>query len=129
VLKFRRLCYGPEQRRPGLLWVECEESSELVELRDELLMAFEIENDHQFRPHVTLARLRAFSASLARKQPIEHDLALAQQVSSVELIQSPPPGGKGDEFATHFHARGVSPSGLRSVVRRDVGQRLVLSSC
>ena len=94
-LKFRRVCYGPERRHPRLLWVECKASSELVALRNDLLMAFEVANDRQFRPHVTLGRVRRLSASLSRNHSIKHDLALSQQVSSVELMQSPPQGARG----------------------------------
>ena len=48
-----------------------------------------------FRPHVTLARLRGNGAIIARKHPIDQNLLLVQRIESVELMQSPPPGGSG----------------------------------
>ncbi len=95
VLKFSRLCYGPERRHPRLLWAECVPSSELIALRHELLITFGAVNDREFRPHVTLARIRKGSASLVKKHPIDRDLTLSQTVSSIELMQSPPPGARG----------------------------------
>ena len=60
-----------------------------------LLQAFGQADERPFRPHVTLARLRDKGRAIARKHPIDQDLALTQRVESVELMQSPPPGGSG----------------------------------
>ena len=60
-----------------------------------LLQAFGQADERPFRPHVTLARLRDKGRAIARKHPIDQDLALTQRVGSVELMQSPPPGGSG----------------------------------
>lgn len=94
-LVFRHLGYGPDRRRPRLLWAECVADKRLAELRADLLDAFGQTDERPFRPHVTLARLRGNGAKVARKHPLERDLALAQRITSVELMQSPPPGARG----------------------------------
>jgi len=95
TLRFRRVEYGPEPRRPRLLWVECAVGQEIAQLRAALLLTFEQTDERPFRPHVTLARLRGNGAVIARKYPIDRDLLITQRVHSVELMQSPPPGGSG----------------------------------
>ena len=95
ALEFMRLDYGPEPKRPRLLWAECAASDELARLRAALLEAFRSNEDRPFRPHVTLARLRGNGAAIARRHPLAQDLALAQEIGSVELFQSPPPGATG----------------------------------
>jgi 2'-5' RNA ligase len=95
TLTFRHIGYGPEPRRPRFLWAECVASKEITELRVALLQAFGQADERPFRPHVTLARLRDKGRAIARNHPVDQDLALTQRVVSVELMQSPPPGGSG----------------------------------
>lgn len=94
-LTFRHVGYGPDPNRPRLLWAECAAGHEIEELRDALLLAFGQTDERPFRPHVTLARLRENGAVIARKHPIDQNLLLVQRIESVELMQSPPPGGSG----------------------------------
>lgn len=95
VLEFRHVGYGPEPRRPRFLWAECAAGPDLAQLRAALLQAFEQTDERAFRPHVTLARLRGNGAVIARKCPIDRELAMAQRIGSVELLQSPSPGESG----------------------------------
>jgi 2'-5' RNA ligase len=95
TLEFQHVGYGPEPRRPRLLWAECAAGPDIAELRANLLLAFGQTDDRPFRPHVTLARLRGNGASIARRHPIDQDFVLTQRVDSVELMQSPSPGGSG----------------------------------
>jgi 2'-5' RNA ligase len=94
-LAFWHIGYGPEPRRPRFLWAECTANSELAELRATLLAAFGQTDERPFRPHVTLARIRGNGAAIARKHPIDRDLALSQRIVSVELMRSPPAGSRG----------------------------------
>ena len=94
-LGFRHIGYGPEPKRPRFLWAECVASNELVELRAALLRAFGQTDERPFRPHVTLARLRDMGRAIARKHPVDQDIAFAQRIDSVALMQSPPPGAGG----------------------------------
>jgi len=95
TLSFRHVGYGPDAKRPRLLWVDCAAGSELTELHDALLPTFGQKEERAFLPHVTLARLRASGVRIARKCAIDQDLALTQAIVSVELMQSPPPGEHG----------------------------------
>jgi 2'-5' RNA ligase len=95
TLAFRHIGYGPEPRHPRFLWVECAASNEIARLRAALLRAFGQADERPFRPHVTLARLRDKGRAIARKHPVDQDLAFTQRVGSVELMQSPLPGGSG----------------------------------
>ena len=95
VLTFQHISYGPDPKHPRLLWAECAAGHEIAELRAALLLAFGQTDQRPFRPHVTLARLRGNGAIIARKHPIDRNLSLVQRVESVELMQSPPPGGSG----------------------------------
>lgn len=95
TLAFRHIGYGPEPRRPRFLWAECVASNELAELRAALLRACGQVDERSFRPHVTLARLRDKGRAIARKHPVDQDLAFTQQVNTVALMQSPVPGESG----------------------------------
>lgn len=90
-LSFERVCYGPQPKRPRLLWVECAANDELAALRTALLEAFGQNDDRPFRPHVTLARIHGKAAAFAREHPMDQPIALGHRVETVELFQSPAP--------------------------------------
>lgn len=94
-LNFRHVGYGPQRRRPRLLWVDCDLSDEIVALHAALVETFGQLDERPFQPHVTLARIRSGGPAIARKYPIDRPLSLAQSVESIELFQSPPPGATG----------------------------------
>jgi len=94
-LLFRHVGYGPQPRRPRLLWADCGVSDEIAALRTALLEIFGRLDERPFQPHVTLARLRTNGLAIARKHPIDRALSLIQRIESIELFQSPPPGGSG----------------------------------
>jgi RNA 2',3'-cyclic 3'-phosphodiesterase len=91
-LSFQHLGYGPQPKRPRLLWADCGGSDEITALRAALLHVYGQIDERPFQPHVTLARIRGNGAAIARKHPIDLPLALAQRIESVELFQSPSPG-------------------------------------
>jgi len=95
TLIIHHLGYGPQPRRPRLLWSDCSAGEEITALHAALLEAFGQTEERAFQPHVTLARISGTGAAIARKHPIDRQLALTQRVQSVELFQSPPPGGQG----------------------------------
>jgi 2'-5' RNA ligase len=95
TLSFRHVGYGPEPRRPRFLWAECLAGKEVADLRAALLVQFGQTDERPFRPHVTLARLRDKGRLIARKLPVDCELALTQRIDSIELMQSPRPGGSG----------------------------------
>lgn len=95
LLTFQHVGYGPQPRRPRLLWADCAPTDALASLRLALLQAYGQTDERPFLPHVTLARIRGSGFAIARKQPIDRPLALTQRVDSVQLFQSPPAGGTG----------------------------------
>jgi len=107
ALTFKHLSYGPQARRPRLLWAECVADDALAALHAALLAAFGLREERPFRPHVTVARMRGDGAAVARRQPIDRALSLAQQVDTVELMQSPPPGETGYRVLASLALRGT----------------------
>jgi len=95
TLEICQIGYGPEPRRPRFLWAECEASDEVAKFRAALLRAFGQADERPFRPHVTLARLCDNGRVVARKYPVDNDIAFMQRVDSVELMQSPALGESG----------------------------------
>lgn len=94
-LTIQHVGYGPDARRPRLLWADCAVTDEIAALRAALLEIFGQTDARPFRPHVTLVRLRGNGRAIAPKHPIDRQLSLTQRVESVELFQSPPPGENG----------------------------------
>jgi len=94
-LVFQRVGYGPQPSRPRLLWADCAVTDDIAALHAALLQVYGQTNERPFKPHVTLARIRADGPAIARKHPIDRPLSLAQRVESLELFQSPPPGTTG----------------------------------
>lgn len=95
LLTFQHVGYGPQPRRPRLIWVDCAATDEITALRAALLQAFGQVDERPFQPHVTLARIRGNGLAIARRYPIDAQLSLEQRVEAVELFQSPPPGERG----------------------------------
>ncbi len=87
-LKFRRLRFGPDPKDPFLIWVTCEASKELIELKDRLLKAFGKKEKVPFTPHVTLARLKGSYANSFREHHLRKVVPLAMTVEAVELLES-----------------------------------------
>ncbi len=111
-LIFQHAGYGPQPRRPRLLWVDCAATDEIAALRAALLQAYGQTDERPFQPHVTLARIRGDGVAIARKHPIDRPLSLSQRVESIELFQSPPAGGSGYQVLASLRlgeAAGLAP--------------------
>ena len=94
-LLFQHVGYGPQPRRPRLLWAECAPSDEISALRSSLLHTLGQTDDRPFLPHVTLARIRGDATAIARRHPIDQQVSLTQRVEAIELFQSPSRGVSG----------------------------------
>ncbi|GEM_PF-4615183 len=88
ALKFQRICYGPQPRRPRLLWAERAATNEIAAFHAALIHVFGRKYERPFRPHATLARFPRNGSAIARRRPIDQQLALTQQVDSIALFQS-----------------------------------------
>jgi 2'-5' RNA ligase len=105
TLAIEHVGYGPDLYRPRLLWADCLANEELVALRTGLLDAFGRKDERPFHPHLTLARIGGNGRAVALKCPIDRQLSLTQQVKSVQLFQSPPPGQQGYQVLALAHLR------------------------
>jgi len=94
-LLLQHVSYGPQPKRPRLLWAECAPSDQISALRSALLQTLGQTDDRPFLPHVTLARIRGDATAIARRHPIDLEVSLTQRVESIELFQSPSPGASG----------------------------------
>jgi 2'-5' RNA ligase len=83
TLEVKHLNYGPDPKRPRLLWAECGTPDEITRLRDALLGLFNQSDDRPFRLRITLARLPGIGAKIARRRPIDRELSFTQQVTAV----------------------------------------------
>jgi RNA 2',3'-cyclic 3'-phosphodiesterase len=110
TLEFRHVGYGPDPKRPRLVWVDCSTSKELMDLHAALMLAFGQRDERLFLPHVTLARIRGNATRVARRYPIDRDLAFIQEITSVELMQSPSFGGRGYQILASLPLK--NPSSL-----------------
>jgi 2'-5' RNA ligase len=112
-LTFRHVGYGPDRRRPRMLWADCAASESIATLRASLLQAYGQIDERLFRPHVTLARIRGDVRRIARRHPMDLALSFTQRVETVELFQSPFPGESGYRIAASAPlgetARGMPP--------------------
>ena len=109
-LIFQHVGYGPQQRQPRLIWVDCAATADIAALHAALVAAFGQTDERPFQPHVTLARIRANRRTIARRHPIDQQLTLMQRVESVELFQSPPPGEHGYRIVASLRLGEVRPS-------------------
>ena len=96
-LAFERIRYGPDPRRPRMLWAVCHAGAEISALKTLLLLAFQQTEQRPFLPHVTLARIPKHAVTVARKNPQDRELVLTQRVVAVQLFRSPEPGRVGYE--------------------------------
>jgi 2'-5' RNA ligase len=116
-LAFRRLGYGPQSKRPRLLWAECATTDAIDSAHAALLQAYGQPDERRpFRPHVTLARIRGNGAAIARRRPIDQELSLTQQIDSIELFQSPPQAAHGYQILASI------PLGQRPALASDGGE-------
>ena len=96
-IKLERICLGPLNRLPRVIWTEGRKESILAQLKMDLEKAlFDSNNSgynqlekRAFRPHITLARIRQSEwRSLPVKPAINKEIALTFRVESIDVMQS-----------------------------------------
>src|SRR3989344_7287073 len=60
MIAISHIVYGPDEKKPRMIWALIEKSSELLEFQKEVVQALHAEEEQNFTPHLTLARLRTF---------------------------------------------------------------------
>jgi len=90
-IQFGNIKLGSEKNRPNLIWLEGESSDKLKDL-DEIIaknLGIFVEKRKEFRPHVTLGRLRAKKwETLPEKPKIFEKFSVSVPVESVEIFES-----------------------------------------
>lgn len=89
VLDFRRVTYGPNPKRPRLVWLEGETSRGLVNLRDSLceILGKEIEK-RPFLLHLTIGRFRENEFSSFAVKEINDKFIFKEEATSLLLMES-----------------------------------------
>ena len=85
------LAYGPNEKKPRMIWAKGEIPKELSILQKNLQKALEQTNEHSFSLHITLARLREweFKKMEPEERPeIQKEISLRVLVSSFEIMES-----------------------------------------
>jgi 2'-5' RNA ligase len=95
-----KICYGPPDKMPRMVWATGRESGELGALQADLTNAFyesginEADEDcdnHAFAPHVTLARIKQFE--LRKMEPeeipkVDEEIYQTFLVESIDIMES-----------------------------------------
>jgi len=90
-LKVIHLQYGPDAKRPRMIWALIEESPELLELQKDVMRTLHTEEEQNFIPHLTLARLRTFELQRMEDEElpeVNEDVSISFQVNSIEVMTS-----------------------------------------
>lgn len=87
----QHIAYGPDARRPRMIWALIEKSPELLNLQKDVEKTLGQGSDKKFFPHLTLARLKAFELQRMEWEEIpqiNEEISLSFTVSSIEVMES-----------------------------------------
>lgn len=86
---FTRVSFGPDPRRPRLIWATGETPKDLVTLRDRIAACLgQTPERKPFRSHLTLARFREEHFSVFPVQTLEVPVAWRDTIRSFMLMES-----------------------------------------
>lgn len=94
-LVLNKICYGPPEKTPRMVWIKGKKSEELGKLQSDLEnslsnLSFKKEDRPQ-SVHITLARIKQWEfkqIELEERPQIEQDINLEFKVNSIEIMQS-----------------------------------------
>lgn len=89
-IKLKRICLGPPDRPPRMIWIEGEKNSFLAQLRNDLEeKLLNYRENRPFQVHITLARIRQEEwRQLPNKPKIEEEISLVFPVVSIDIMES-----------------------------------------
>ena len=96
-IKLERICPGPANKAPRLIWTEGGKNPALAQLKDDLEnvllnsgdSGYRKRESRAFRPHITLARIRQSEwQALSSKPKIAKEISLSFLVESIEVMES-----------------------------------------
>jgi len=88
-----KICYGPfnNKETPKMVWATGEKSKEVVQLKKELDKRLGILENREFKPHITLGRIRKWDwqrIDLEERPEIDEDINFSFEVKSIEIMES-----------------------------------------
>ena len=91
-IEFTKIVYEPSKQAPKMIWA-LGDSPKLLALQKDVAQTLHAEQEQNFTPHLTLARLRAFE--LQRMEPeeipdINEEISFSFKVTSIEVMESKP---------------------------------------
>jgi RNA 2',3'-cyclic 3'-phosphodiesterase len=91
LLQVTRIVYGPDSKKPKMIWALLGKTPELTKLQKDVETTLGHQDGKPFSPHLTLARLNmtAFHSMEAEEIPqIAEDISASFEVRSVEVMES-----------------------------------------
>lgn len=90
-LQLTKIVYGPDAKKPKMIWALLEETPELSALQKDVETTLKHQDTKPFSPHLTLARLNmtAFFRMEAEEIPqIAEDISISFEIKSIEVMES-----------------------------------------
>lgn len=88
-VEFRKITYGPDPRRPRLIWAEGPTPRQLTALKTGLENALDAQKEKRlFTPHLTLARFRPENFSSFPVKKLDEKIVWRENVEDVLLMES-----------------------------------------
>lgn len=96
LINLNKICYGPPNKSPRMIWAVGEKSEELSKLQNNLESFFssskdDIKEKRNYAPHITLGRINQWefrSIELEERPIVDADVSLSFELSSIELMES-----------------------------------------
>ena len=90
-VEFTKIVYGPDEKRPRMIWALIGKSPELLALQEDVVETLHLAQEQNFTPHLTLARLRAFELSRMETEElpdVNEEISVSFEVQSIEVMES-----------------------------------------
>lgn len=88
-LSFKKICFGPNQKEPRLIWAEGDTPQEIVDLKSVLERSLNFRPERrQFLLHLTLARFRPENFKNFSQKELNEKISWEEKVDSIVLMQS-----------------------------------------
>ncbi|MEK7542561.1 MAG: RNA 2',3'-cyclic phosphodiesterase [Patescibacteria group bacterium] len=103
-LRIARLQYGPDAKRPRMIWAVGENMPKLLALQQDICLTLGIQETQKFSPHLTLARFRSFELQRMEQEELPdppvfdpevsdrraggEEIPIAFEVKSIEVMES-----------------------------------------
>lgn len=88
-VSFHKICLGPDNYRPRLLWLVGKVNSEILRLKNEVEKKMKAKSQkRQFLLHLTIARINEKNIDSVKSEFISWDVDQSERIKSFELMES-----------------------------------------